>query len=182
VGAAIAAVTGCDLAHAAQGTDGCSIPTYAIPLRQLAHGFARAASGIGLAPGRAAALARLRRAVARAPFMVGGSDRFDTRVMALLGERVFCKVGAEGMYCAALPEAGLGLAIKVDDGNTSRACEVAMAALIEAFVPLRDDAERSLLASLSDVSLRNWRGLDVGRLTAHESLRRLGSATKRAAV
>jgi len=182
VTAAVAAVTGCDLARAAQGTDGCSIPTYAIPLRQLAHGFARAASGVGLAPGRAAAVARLRRAVARAPFMVGGSARFDTRVMEVFGEPVFCKVGAEGMYCAALPDAGLGLAIKVDDGNNSRACEVAMAALLEAFVPLRDDAERSLLASLSDVSLRNWRGLDVGRLTAHDSLRRLGSATKRAAV
>ena len=173
VNAAVAAVTGCDLSRAARGTDGCSIPTYAIPLRQLAHGFARVGNGVGLAPGRAAAAARLRRAVARAPFMVGGSARFDTRVMALLGERVFCKVGAEGMYCAALPEAGLGLAIKVDDGNTSRACEVAMAALIEAFVPLKDDAERGLLAGLSNVTLSNWRGLDVGRLTAHESLRSL---------
>ena len=178
VSAAVASVTGCDLSRAPRGTDGCSIPTYAIPLRQLAHGFARAASGIGLAPGRTAALARLRTAVARAPFMVGGSGSFDTRVMQALGERVFCKVGAEGMYCAALPEAGLGVAIKVDDGNTSRACTVAMAALIEAFVPLSNDADRTLLASLSNLQLRNWRGLDVGRLTAHESMRRLATQEK----
>ena len=182
VNATVAAVTGCELSRAPRGTDGCSIPTYAIPLRQLAHGFARAGSGIGLSAGRAAAAARLRRAVARAPFMVGGSARFDTQVMQALGERVFCKVGAEGMYCAALPEAGLGVAIKVDDGNTSRACEVVMAALIEALVPLHSDADRALLASLSNLTLRNWRGLDVGRLAAHESLRRLAVPAKRAAA
>ena len=182
VNATVAAVTGCELSRAPRGTDGCSIPTYAIPLRQLAHGFARAGSGVGLSAGRAAAAARLRRAVARAPFMVGGSARFDTQVMQALGERVFCKVGAEGMYCAALPEAGLGVAIKVDDGNTSRACEVVMAALIEALVPLHSDADRALLASLSNLTLRNWRGLDVGRLAAHESLRRLAVPAKRAAA
>jgi len=173
VSAAIQAATGCDLTHAPRGTDGCSIPTYAITLRQLAHGFARSGTGIGLTPGRAAAAARLRRAVAREPFMVAGSARFDPRVMQALGERVFCKVGAEGMYCAALPLAGLGVAIKVDDGNTSRACEVAMAALIEALVPLQDDAQRELLASLSKPTLRNWRGLEVGHLAAHRSLRQL---------
>ena len=173
VNAAVAQVTGYNLEHTPRGTDGCSIPTYAVPLRHLAHGFARAGSGIGLAPARAAAAARLRRAVARAPFMVGGSARFDTRVMEVLGERVFCKVGAEGMYCAALPEVGLGVAIKVDDGNTSRACEVAMAALIEAFVPLDTPAERSLMASLSNLQLHNWRGINVGRLAAHAALRHL---------
>jgi len=72
------------------------------------------------------------------------------------------------------------VAIKVDDGNTSRACEVAMAALIEALVPLNSDSERELLAGLSNLPLRNWRGLDVGRLAAHESLRRLAAQAKRA--
>jgi L-asparaginase II len=182
VSAALQASTGCDLSRAPRGVDGCSIPTYAIPLRQLALGFARVASGVGLGDGHAAAAARLRRAVARAPFMVAGSGRFDTRVMQALGERVCCKVGAEGVYCAALPDAGLGVALKIDDGNTARACEVAMAALIEAWVPLRDDAERSLLASLSNLVLRNWRGLEVGRLSAHEALRRLGPGAKRAAA
>ncbi len=55
--------------------------------------------------------------------MVAGSGRFDTRVIERLGERVFCKVGAEGVYCAALPQQGLGIAIKIDDGQ-ARAAEV----------------------------------------------------------
>ena len=182
VGAALQAATGCDLSRTPAGTDGCSIPTYAIPLRRLALAFARAGSGVGLSPGRMAAAARLRKAVASAPFMVGGSGSFDSEVMQALGERVFCKVGAEGMYCAALPELGLGVALKIDDGNTSRACEVAMAALIEAWLPLPSEGDRSLLAGLSNRPLHNRRGLEVGRLAAHDALRRLAAGEKRAAA
>ena len=169
--AAVENATGCDLAKAPRATDGCSIPTFALPLTQLAHAFARVATGHGLTPGRAAAAKRLRAAVAASPVMVGGSDRFDTRVMAEFGERVFCKVGAEGMYCAALPQAGWGLALKMDDGNNARACEVAVAALFEALGLARTERERGLLAGLSNVTLRNWRGIEVGRLAAQAELR-----------
>ena len=171
VGAAIESVAGWRLADAPRAVDGCSIPTYGIPLARLAHAFARVATGQGLAPGRAAAARRLRVAAARAPSMIAGSGRFDTRVIERFGERVYCKVGAEGMYCAALPQRGLGIALKMDDGNTARACEVVMAALLESLVGALGDEERTLLASLSDVTLRNRRGVEVGRLLAHDSLR-----------
>lgn len=162
VGDAIEAATGWRLADAPRGTDGCSIPTYAIPLRHLALAFARAGSGIGLREGRARAAKRLMAAVTAEPFMVGGSGRFDTRIIERLGERVFCKVGAEGVFCAAFPKAGLGVAVKMDDG-ASRACEVVMAALIERFVRL-DAAERGFVHAFADQPLVNWNGLDVGRL------------------
>lgn len=172
VTAALQATTGYDLANTPRGIDGCSIPTFAVPLRQLALAFARVGSGIGLSAGHARAAQRLRRAVAAAPFMVAGSGRFDTRVMERLGARVFCKVGAEGVYCAALPEQGLGVAIKIDDGNNARACEVVMAAVIEAFVALDDD-EAVFMRSLSEPPLKNWNGIDVGRLVATPLLRAL---------
>jgi L-asparaginase II len=170
VSAALAAATGADLAHAPVGTDGCSIPAYAIALRRLALGFARVATGQGLGEGHARAAKRLRQAVAAAPFFVGGSGRFDTRVMERLGERVFCKVGAEGVYCAALPAQGLGVAIKIDDGNNARAAEVVMAAVIEALLPLAGD-EPVFMRSLSDAALVNWNGIEVGRLQASAGLR-----------
>jgi L-asparaginase II len=173
VGAALEASTGTRLADAPRGTDGCSIPTYALPLRSLALAFARVATGQGLSADHARAALRLRHAVARQPFMVAGTGRFDTKVMAALGERVFCKVGAEGMYCAALPEQGWGVAVKMDDGNNARACEVVMAAVIEALVPLRSDAEVALLDSLSAPLLRNWRGIHVGGLRPTAALREL---------
>jgi L-asparaginase II len=148
VSAALQAAIGCDLAHAPMGTDGCSIPTFGIPLRQLALAFARVGTGQGLDAGHARAAQRLRDAVADAPFFVAGTGRFDTRVMQRLGPRVFCKVGAGGMYCAALPTLGLGVAIKVDDGNNARAAEVVMAAVIEALLPLDTDEQASCVASV----------------------------------
>jgi L-asparaginase II len=165
VSAALQATTDHELTDTARGTDGCSIPTYAIPLRKLALAFARVATGVGLRPGHAQAARRLRAAVARAPQMVCTSGRLDGRVMAHFGERVFCKVGAEGVYCAALPELGLGIALKMDDGNNARACEVALAAALAALLPM-DDADAAVLHPLADASLTNWNGLEVGRLRA----------------
>ena len=170
VSAALEAATGVSLADAPRGTDGCSIPTYAFPLRALALAFARVGSGVGLPLDHARAASRLRRAVAREPLLVAGHGRTDTRVMERLGERVFMKVGAEGVYCAALPAQGLGVAIKIDDGNNARAAEIAIAAVIEAHVAL-DDAERDFMRASSAPLLRNWRGIEVGALRASATLR-----------
>ncbi|HSW05445.1 asparaginase [Aquabacterium sp.] len=168
--AALQATTGADLRQAPVGTDGCSIPTYGIPLQNLARAFARIGTGLGLSEGHARAARRLRAAVAASPFFVAGSGRMDTRVMERLGERVFCKVGAEGVYCAALPDPGLGVAIKMDDGNNARAAEVVMAAVIEALAGL-DDGEREFLRGFSELRLKNWNGIEVGALRATAGLR-----------
>ena len=169
VTAALAASTGCNLAQAPQGTDGCSIPTFGIPLRALALAFARVGTGQGLSPENAHAAKRLRQAVAAAPFMVAGTARFDTLVMQALGERLFCKVGAEGVYCAAIPELGLGVALKIDDGQV-RGAETAMAAIAEALLNL-DESQARLLAGYSELPLHNWNGIQVGSLRASRGLR-----------
>jgi L-asparaginase II len=169
VGAALQATTGVDLSSTSRATDGCSIPTYAMPLESLALGFARVAKPEVLSDEQAAACLRLRRAIAKHPHLVAGTDRFDTLVMQRLGERVCCKVGAEGVYCAALPEQGLGVALKMDDGNTARAAEVVMAAVIESLVTL-DDTERDFVRSRRDLMIHNWNGLAVGRLRASRLL------------
>jgi len=165
VSAALSVATGVDVEQAPRGIDGCSIPTFALPLRSLALAFARAGTGQGLSAANARAARRLREAVAKAPFMVGGTDRFDTLVMQALGERLFCKIGAEGVYCAALPELGLGVALKIDDGAT-RAAEAAMAAVAAALLRTEDD----LLHSYSHLTLRNWRGTEVGSLRPAQAL------------
>ena len=169
IGASLESATGTRLADAPRATDGCSIPTFGIPLRALARAFARFGTGTGLTPERARAAARQREAAAAAPLMVAGTGRLDTRLMAHFGQRVFCKVGAEGVYCAALPERGLGIALKIDDGNNARAAEVAVVALIESLLPL-GDADRAFVAPLRDVELKNWNGRQVGRLAATKAL------------
>ena len=156
---ALAEATGARLDDGNCAIDGCSIPTYAIALKSLARGFARFGTGVGLSAGRAAAAARLRRAVAAHPFLVAGTGRFDTRLMTALGARVFSKTGAEGVFCVALPELGLGIAVKCDDG-AGRAAEVATAALIARF--LKPESED--FAPLLRPELVNWNGIKVGEL------------------
>jgi len=167
--AAIEDVTGVALGEDVCATDGCSIPTYAIPLRALALGFARLATGVGLPPSRAAAARRIFAAVAANPAMVAGEGRFDTEVMRLFGPRVFVKTGAEGVYCAALPELGLGFAVKADDGAT-RAAQIMIAALISRMLP-GGESERARLAPFAAPILRNWNGIEVGALRAAGPLR-----------
>ncbi|CAN1508053.1 AnsA L-asparaginase II [Rhabdaerophilaceae bacterium] len=169
VTAAISDMAGFDLSRAARGVDGCSIPTFAIPLRHIARGFAQFATGSGLSATRAAAVARLRAAAATSPFHVAGTGRFDTLAMSALGARAFTKTGAEGVYCAALPELGLGIALKIDDGAT-RASETAMAALLTRFLELDDLSARAVTARL-DFVISNWNGLEVGRMRPVSALR-----------
>ncbi|WP_159997736.1 asparaginase [Roseomonas sp. 18066] len=158
---ALEAVTGVALPVGSHGIDGCSIPTYALPLASLAQGFSRLGTGEGLSPGMAKAAARLRAAVAAHPFMVAGTGRFDTAVMTALGARAFTKVGAEGVFCAILHEQGLGVALKCADGAT-RAAEVAMAALLARLLP-DTPAE---VAALAAPVMTNWNGIEVGRMRA----------------
>lgn len=160
--ATLAEMTGTDLGPDVRGVDGCSIPTYAIPLDRLALAFARFITGEGLPPERAHAARRLAAACMAEPFMVAGSGRFCTDAMTALRGRVFVKTGAEGVFCAALPELGLGVALKCDDGS-SRASETMMAAVIDALVPM-SVAERERLAERLSPSLQNRRGITVGAI------------------
>ncbi len=163
VAEAVGEVTGHHLdAETAVGTDGCSIPTFAIPLTKLAHGFAKVATGAGVGPERGKAFARLRAACAAEPFMVAGSGRFCTDVMGLLGARAFVKTGAEGVFCAALPEQGLGIALKCADG-ASRASEVIMATLLQKLLPM-DEATAAKFGRFVRPVMKNWNGTTVGGL------------------
>ena len=145
------------------GIDGCSVPTWALPLAALARGFARLGTGEGLDPTRARAAARLVEACFAAPVLVAGEGRFDTQVMRGLAPSVFVKGGAEGVHCAALPGLGLGIAVKVDDG-AKRGAERALAETIAALLP----EARPGLADQLDGEMLNWRGTRVGRIAPSE--------------
>jgi L-asparaginase II len=162
VKASIEAMTGARLSEEMRGVDGCAIPTYPISLLALARGFARLGTGHGLSPERSNAAARTRSAVAAHPLTVAGRGRFDTEVMSLLGARVFTKSGAEGVFCAALPEAGFGIAIKADDG-AGRAAQVMIATLIHRFGGFDDETNARFMRFVSP-RLSNWNGAEVGLL------------------
>ncbi len=156
------AMTGLDLGDAPRGVDGCGIPVIGIPLGNLALAMARLGAPDDQPEARQAACARIRKAVAAHPFMVAGTGRFDTQVMELTGEKALIKTGAEGVYCAAFPELGLGAAIKVDDG-AGRAAEILMGRLLSHFGIL-DEAQAARLGGLFTAPVLNRAGLTVGEV------------------
>lgn len=147
------------------GIDGCSIPTFAFSLHGLATGFARLATGEHLPEARTRAARRLMQACFAHPVLVAGEGRFDTNLMRGLPGIVFAKGGAEGVHCAALPELGLGIAVKVDDG-TKRGAEATLAHVIAALVPGAD----KVLPNQIRGELKNWHGIKVGQVRASETL------------
>ncbi|HYC06170.1 MAG TPA: asparaginase [Azospirillaceae bacterium] len=155
-------VTGQDLSGAPWGVDGCSIPTIGIPIGALALGMARIADPRHLPDRRADAVTRIARAWGRHPEMVSGTDTFDTDFMRAVGSTVLTKAGAEGLSCAVLPEHGLGIAVKIEDG-AGRAAGPAMAAVLRRLGVLPDHLWDAALAA---PPIRNRAGLQVGEIRA----------------
>ncbi|MEM9278202.1 MAG: asparaginase, partial [Pseudomonadota bacterium] len=142
--------------------DGCSIPTYQVPLHMLAIAYARFGVGENDGKERSKAMIRIRDACLAHPEMVAGDERVCTQIMQALGSRAFVKVGAEGVYTASLPELGCGIAMKARDGNF-RAVEVAISTLIGELLKLDETEQASMLPIVQPV-LKNWNGIEVGSM------------------
>ncbi|MDK1384682.1 asparaginase [Sinorhizobium sp. 8-89] len=160
-------LTGAILARDNCGVDGCSIPTYAVPLKGLAHGFAKMATGVGLAAERSRASKRLVEACMAEPFYVAGTKRACTRLMKAAPGRIFAKTGAEGVFCAAIPEKGVGIALKCEDGTT-RAAEAMVAATLARFFADEPQIHTALMAQANH-PMRNWNGMHVGDVRVTEA-------------
>jgi len=157
---AMQSVTGAVHGADERATDGCSIPTYAVPLRSFALGFARMATTNGFGPERAKAAKRLLAACMAEPFFVAGTGREDVALMEAAPGRIFAKGGAEGVHCAAIPELGLGIALKCDDG-AHRASE-AMVAAVLAKLLRADQALAAKLTELANAPIQSRIGAKVG--------------------
>lgn len=159
--AAVADQTGLDSGDLETAVDGCGVVCIRGPLRQLALGYARlaAASAAG-----APAPRRIVGAMTAHPEMVGGVGRLDTAVMVESDGAVVAKVGAEGVYGAALPQRGIGVALKVEDGSW-RAADVALVRVLDqlGWVP---EAPSGSLADFRAGAVFDTRGVRVGEITA----------------
>ena len=155
-------LTGLDLSAAPRGIDGCGIPVLGMPLGNLALAMARFAQPDDQPEARRAACLRLQQALAAEPFMIAGSGRFCTRVIEATKGRALVKTGAEGVFCGALPELGLGFALKVDDG-AGRAAEVACGRVLRRLGVI-GETETAALAAVFQPTLFNRAGRAVGEL------------------
>jgi L-asparaginase II len=154
------------------GVDGCGVPVFGIPVQAMALMYARLVSTSDCFDGATrTACRRISKAMIDFPEMVGGTkDRLDTELIKAGRGRLISKIGAEGVYTVGvLPSAewpnGLGLALKLEDGDDHRARPPAV---IEALRQLHvlAESELSALASYAPTIVRNRRGERVGEVRA----------------
>jgi L-asparaginase II len=172
-----------------QGVDGCGVVSFALPLRNMALAYARLGSraepgggrvegvkGVGTPDAHtlpptpytlSQAADRVVTSILADPFLVAGTGRLCTEVISGSHGRVLAKIGADGVYCAAIPELRLGMALKVEDGDVESA-RPALLATLEAIVP---GAVHVAEAFRSPV-IRNTLSEQVGHLEANISLER----------
>jgi L-asparaginase II len=158
---AVAAFTGVAEARLVAGIDGCSAPNYAVPLASLAAAFARLASAevdadYGMAP------RTLANAMTTHPEMVSGEHRSDLALMRAGRGDWVTKIGAEGVQAIGIRSQGLGIAIKVGDGQKRGLYPAIVAVLGQ--LGLLDSAARDALASWARRTIRNYRGIETGEV------------------
>jgi L-asparaginase II len=162
--ASVSRWTGIPVERIPLGVDGCGVTVFALPLANMALSYARLAAAAERGDD---APSRVVSAMTEHPFLVGGTDRFDTLLMTASRGRILCKIGAEGVHTLALVDSGIGLALKVEDG-TARAQYPAVLALLDSLGALPADLPEALQALTGRV-VRNTRGEAVGEIRVSPS-------------
>ncbi len=151
-----------DLKQYPMGIDGCGLPAPTMPLLQLGLATARFAKPVDLSDYRAQGIYRLHKAIINEPLYIAGHGSVVSELNEATNGAVLAKTGAEGIVTAALPERGLGIALKIADGS-DRARSVALLAILEHLSALSDDEKHKLQAHISP-TIVNSRGLAVGEI------------------
>lgn len=165
----IARWTGLSESAIREGIDGCTAVTFALPLFNMALAMARLVAGEGVAERTVVS------AMVEHPHLVAGTARLETDLMLAYRGQVVAKVGAEGLYLAALPGRGLGIALKVEDGEAMSA----MVALVAVLGQLElDPAPSSVVPRFAELPVYNTRGIAVGAVAPTGGISFVGSTRR----
>jgi len=145
----------CDLEEVQYGIDGCGVPTFYMPLRNMAIGFARLASPDGLPEKRKEAARKIAKAMQTHPEMTG-----EIRSGKTWPKEIVAKAGALGAYCGGIINKKAGIAVKIDDGNGLVASLVFTE--VARRLNLANQEQLDEYQSLRSIVIRNRRGEVVG--------------------
>jgi L-asparaginase II len=146
------------------GTDGCGVPTFGMPLRNMAIGYARLTSPEnGLCPASAESL-RIADAMAAAPVMISGAGSFNTTLLEVGGKEITCKGGAEGLFMVGVRGGDMGMAVKVSDAGGRAQAPAVLAALAQ--LEILSEEQREKMAAFARPEVRNCHDDLVGEIRA----------------
>jgi L-asparaginase II len=174
----IAQFSGIPVEDVAVGIDGCGVPTFGVTVRAMALMYVRlVAPPPDFDDATRAACRRIVAAMSEYPEMIGGrAERLDTVIMQAARGKLISKVGAEGVYTAGvLPceewPSGLGLALKIEDGEDRRARPTVVIESLRQLGVLKDEAMESVKPYAS-FTIVNRRGDEVGEVKPSFELKR----------
>ncbi len=147
--------------------DGCAAPNFAISLEAMARSFINLIAPSKFDERTRTACGRIVSAMMKFPELIGGIQRLDTLLMQVAQGEILSKVGADGVWlCAVMPcekwPAGLGIALKIEDGDDHRARPVVAVELLRQLGTVSDQH----LAEISPMPIKNRRGDLVGCVEA----------------
>jgi len=156
----VAYMTGVPESALYTGTDGCGVPTFYLPLARMAYSYARLVDPRGLEPAKAGSAMIIGEAMRMHPELISGTGRLEVTLAEASGHRFVAKGGAEAVFCLGIPDKGLGLAVKVDDGNSRVIPSLVVSTLDQMGVLSLE--ERMKLQSLLHPEIKNHAGTLVG--------------------
>ncbi len=158
----VALMTGVPEGELITGTDGCSVPTFYLPIARMAFAFARLVDPRAMEYDVQAALTIISEAMRQHPYLVSGTGRLEVTLADATNHRFVAKGGAEAVFCLGIPEKGWGLAVKVDDGMSRTIPSIVIRALSD--LGVLSPGELGSLQEVMAPLTRNHRGLEVGQM------------------
>lgn len=159
------------------GTDGCSAPVFAMPLRHFAHACAKLGDPSGLNETQARACNMATQAMRAYPTMVAGPGQLDTILMEVMAGKVFSKGGAEGyQMIGVMPGVlerypkGIGITMKFSDGDSSRRATSALTVAILSALGFEKEMQSEAFARFNTPILHNWRGIEIGEIKVNQTI------------
>jgi L-asparaginase II len=180
IGKSIAQFTDVPVEDLAVGVDGCAVPVFGMTVKAMAFAFARLVSPpLSFDEPTRRACERIVRVMSTYPELIGGtSDRLDTEIMRAAPGRLVSKVGAEGVYTAGIKPCeewprGLGVALKIEDGDDRRARPTVVVETLRQLGVLKDESLEAM-AKYAFFPVRNRPGDLVGEIRANFELKKPG--------
>ena len=166
---AVAGYTLMNTADITVGIDGCGVPVFAMPVFNMAFGYARLAGG-NLDGVRGRVARDIVSSMASHPLYVSGTGTFCNELITAYSGSLIAKLGADGVYCIGIVDKNLGIALKIESGGLEHVSTVVMNVLEQ--LDLLDSGKAELLSGYRCKTAYNCRGEAVGRVIPVFSLRK----------
>ena len=155
------------------GVDGCGVPVFGLPIKNMSYAYARMVNWKNLFPEYQQAAKRIVMSMIRNPKIVGGTGRFDTDLIRISEGKLLAKSGADGVFCIGVRNnnnnKGIGITIKMESGNMKFLPMVAIQVLSQ--LKILSKEKLTQLEKYCPSWVKNYRNEKVGTFISDFKLR-----------